>query len=69
MDIEMKVRQMILNRRKECGIGLCGSCEAIANWLFREHNVVVSTSWVAEVIAEERNKKLTSEHPLSIIQL
>ena len=44
------IRRLILQRRRECGIGLCGSCEAIARWLFKNHNIVTSTDFVARVL-------------------
>lgn len=49
-----QIKELIRARRRECGIGLCGSCEAIARWLFREHNIVTSTSWIADVLSEDR---------------
>jgi len=49
-----QIRRLVIDRHRECGMGLCGSCEAIARWLFREHNVVASDSWIADVISEER---------------
>lgn len=48
-----KIREMIIERRRTSGIGLQGSCEAIARWLFSEHNIVTSTSWIADVINSE----------------
>jgi hypothetical protein len=48
----LEINRLIVDRKRECGMGLCGSCEAIARWLFREHNVVTSTSWIAHVIKE-----------------
>ncbi len=47
-----QVRNLVIQRRKECGIGLAGRCDAIARWLFREHNIVTSESWVARVITD-----------------
>lgn len=49
---QYEIRRLVINRRRECGIGLCGSYEAIARWLFREHNVVATTSWIAQVVKE-----------------
>lgn len=49
-------RDLIIARHKECGIGLCGSFEAIARWLFREHNIITSDTFVAQVIREYRRK-------------
>lgn len=46
-------RALVIARRRECGIGLCGSCEAIARWLFREHGIVASTSWIADVLRRD----------------
>lgn len=48
-----EVRRLVIDRRRECGIGLCGRYEAIANWLFKNHNVVASTEWIAGVINEK----------------
>jgi hypothetical protein len=47
-----EIRRLIIERRRECGIGLCGSYEAIVRWLFREHNIIATTSWVCHVIQE-----------------
>jgi len=44
------IRALFVARHRECGIGLCGRCEAIARWLFSEHNVVASTGWIADVL-------------------
>ena len=49
---EQQLTKLILGRRKSCGIGLQGSCECIARWLFRKHNVLTSTAHVAKVIQE-----------------
>ncbi len=52
-----EIRQLILDRRRECGIGLCGSYIAIVRWLMREHGILTTDSWVASVIrdaAEDR---------------
>ena len=48
----LEIKQLIVDRKRECGMGLCGGCEVIARWLFREHNVVASTSSFADVIKE-----------------
>ena len=48
----LQIRQLIIDRRRECGIGLCGRYEAIANWLFKNHNVVTSTDYIEKVIKE-----------------
>lgn len=47
-----EIKRLILERHRECGIGLCGRFEVIARWLFREHNILTSDSYVAKVIAE-----------------
>jgi len=47
------IRQLVIDRSRECGMGLAGRCDVLARWLFREHNVVASTSWIADVIADE----------------
>jgi hypothetical protein len=51
-----EIKVLVRDRRRECGIGLCGSCEAIARWLFREHNIVTSTSWIAHVLSSKEIK-------------
>ena len=48
----LEIKRLIVDRRKASGIGLRGGCEVIARWLFREHNVIASTSWIADVIKE-----------------
>ena len=47
---QQEIKLLIINRRKECGLGLCGRYEAIANWLFKNYNVVTSTDYIAYVI-------------------
>lgn len=56
-----EIKQLVRERRRTHG-GFCGSCEAIARWLFREHNIVTSTSWIASVLSEstEINARLAA---------
>jgi hypothetical protein len=49
--------ELILGRYRECGIGLCGQAGAIARWMFKEHNVVVSTRYVSELIETDRKER------------
>lgn len=49
---QSEIKRLILQRRAECGLGLCGGCEPIARWLFKNYNVVTSPSYVAQVIKE-----------------
>jgi hypothetical protein len=51
------VRALIQARRRECGLGLAGSCEAIARWLFRCHGIVTSPAFVADVLAAARRQE------------
>ena len=52
-----KIRELIIGRRKQCGVGLARGYGAIARWLFKKHNIVTSTSWIADVIAATPNRK------------
>jgi len=52
-----QVRRIVIDRHRECGIGLAGSCEAIARWLFREHNIVTSASWIDDVVTAARQQE------------
>lgn len=47
----LTVEELIRNKRAEGGLG--SDCESIARWLFRTRNVVVSTAFVASVIAKK----------------
>lgn len=45
-----RIKSLVVARRKECGMGLCGSYEAIARWLFEEHGIIATTEWIADAI-------------------
>lgn len=51
------IREAILARRRQYGVGIGGSCEVIARWLYREYGVLTSTSTIAQVIAESKTRK------------
>ena len=53
MMTKLEIRQLILDRQKECGIGLCGRFDAIARWLFNNYNVITTGSYVRQVIRGE----------------
>lgn len=50
MTDSQRIKTLVLDRHRECGIGLCGRYEAIARWLFKQHNVIATTDWIAKVI-------------------
>ncbi len=45
-----EIRKLVVDRRRECGIGLCGGYDAIVRWLMREHHILTSASWVESVV-------------------
>lgn len=48
-----EIKRLIIIRRRDCGIGLCGSYAAIARWLYREHGVIATEAWICEVVKQE----------------
>lgn len=41
-----QVAELARQRRRECGIGLCGRIDAIVRWLSQEHNIVTDGKMV-----------------------
>lgn len=50
----IKLRRLVLDRRRACGVGLCGSCEAITRWLMQEHDILTTPTTVGLIIQEAR---------------
>jgi len=46
---------MVIEKRKQSGIGLGGRYESIARWLFKDHKVIASVSWIEFVIREAKH--------------
>lgn len=49
------LNDLIIARRKEAGLGLHGSYNAIVRWLFKIHNVIVDEKYVCRVIQEAKD--------------
>ena len=52
-----EIKRLIIERRKECGMGLCGSHMAIVRWLMREHGILTTAPWVESVLKEQGPKR------------
>ena len=49
-----EIKRLVIERRERCGMGLCGSYNAISRWLFREYAVIATESWIEQVMKEAR---------------
>jgi len=52
----VEIKQLILSRRKRYETGLAGRYEAIARWLFKNHNIVTTDVYICQVIKGEQSK-------------